>query len=38
MNNVVKATLGELNLTDRFLFAETMDEPEAYLYDSGSAF
>lgn len=30
MNNVVKATLGELNLTDRFLFAETMDEPEAY--------
>ena len=30
MNNVVRAPLEELNLTDRFLFAETMDEPEAY--------
>ena len=30
MNNVVRTPLGELNLTDRFLFAETMDEPEAY--------
>ncbi|MDE5891453.1 MAG: Rpn family recombination-promoting nuclease/putative transposase [Acetatifactor sp.] len=30
MNNEVKTLLEELNLTDRFLFAETMDEPEAY--------
>ena len=30
MNNVVRTPLEELNLTDRFLFAETMDEPEAY--------
>ena len=30
MNNVVRTSLEELNLTDRFLFAETMDEPEAY--------
>ena len=30
MNNVVRAPLEELNLTDRFLFAEAMDEPEAY--------
>lgn len=30
MNNAAKTPLQELNLTDRFLFAETMDEPEAY--------
>lgn len=30
MNNEVKTPLEELNLTDRFLFAEAMDEPEAY--------
>ena len=30
MNNEVRTPLEELNLTDRFLFAETMDEPEAY--------
>ncbi len=30
MDNAVKTPLEELNLTDRFLFAETMDEPEAY--------
>lgn len=30
MNNEAKMPLEELNLTDRFLFAETMDEPEAY--------
>ena len=30
MNNEVKTPLKELNLTDRFLFAEAMDEPEAY--------
>ncbi len=30
MNNAVRTPLEELNLTDRFLFAETMDEPEAY--------
>lgn len=30
MNNAAKTPLEELNLTDRFLFAETMDEPEAY--------
>ena len=30
MNNVVKTPLEELNLTERFLFAETMDEPDAY--------
>ena len=30
MNNVVRTPLEKLNLTDRFLFAETMDEPEAY--------
>lgn len=30
MNNETKSPLEELNLTDRFLFAETMDEPEAY--------
>lgn len=30
MNNEVKMPLEELNLTDRFLFAEAMDEPEAY--------
>lgn len=30
MNNAAKTPLQELNLTDRFLFAETIDEPEAY--------
>ena len=30
MNNEVRMPLEELNLTDRFLFSETMDEPEAY--------
>ncbi len=30
MNNVVRTPLEKLNLTDRFLFAETMDEPETY--------
>ncbi|MDE5951993.1 MAG: Rpn family recombination-promoting nuclease/putative transposase [Acetatifactor sp.] len=30
MNNGVRRPMQELNLTDRFLFAETMDEPEAY--------
>ena len=30
MSNEVRTPLEELNLTDRFLFSETMDEPEAY--------
>ncbi|MBD5528200.1 MAG: Rpn family recombination-promoting nuclease/putative transposase [Lachnospiraceae bacterium] len=30
MSNEVRTPLEELNLTDRFLFAETMDEPDAY--------
>ena len=30
MKNNTRAPLEDLNLTDRFLFAETMDEPEAY--------
>ncbi len=30
MNSTVKTPLERLNLTDRFLFAETMDDPEAY--------
>ncbi|MCM1118090.1 MAG: Rpn family recombination-promoting nuclease/putative transposase [bacterium] len=30
MNDGARTPLEELNLTDRFLFAETMDEPEAY--------
>lgn len=30
MNNDARTSLEELNLTDRFLFAETMDEPKAY--------
>lgn len=30
MNDEVRTPLEELSLTDRFLFAETMDEPEAY--------
>lgn len=30
MNNKVRTPLQELNLTDSFLFAETMDEPDAY--------
>ena len=30
MNNEAKTPLEELNLTDRFLFAEAMDEPEVY--------
>lgn len=30
MNSEVRTPLEELNLMDRFLFAETMDEPEAY--------
>ncbi|MBD5527721.1 MAG: hypothetical protein HDR02_04830 [Lachnospiraceae bacterium] len=30
MNNGVRRSIQELNLTDRFLFAENMDEPEAY--------
>ena len=30
MNNVIRTPLEKLNLTDRFLFAETMDEPDAY--------
>lgn len=30
MSNKVRTPLEELNLTDGFLFAETMDEPEAY--------
>ncbi|MDE5891285.1 MAG: Rpn family recombination-promoting nuclease/putative transposase, partial [Acetatifactor sp.] len=30
MNNEVRTPLEELNLTDRFLFSETMDEPEVY--------
>lgn len=30
MNYELRTPLEELNLTDRFLFAETMDKPEAY--------
>ncbi len=30
MNSTVKTPLERLNLTDRFLFAETIDDPEAY--------
>ena len=30
MSNEVRTPLEELNLTDRFPFAETMDEPDAY--------
>ena len=30
MNNKVRTPLEKLNLMDGFLFAETMDEPEAY--------
>lgn len=38
MNNKAMTPLDELNLTDGFLFAETMDESDAYRQDFSQEF